>query len=138
MDALPDLDELRRQFTDRMTEFTSLHKRLQELSASATSPQRLVTATVGAQGEVTALKFHSDGYRSMAQSELEHVLLDTIKRARRHVMDQMKDLVGPLAPVGASIDDILEGRFDPVDLTSGQVFQPRQTPSPRDAYDEEE
>jgi DNA-binding protein YbaB len=137
MDAFPDLGVLRQQFTDRMAEFSSLHKRMQELSASATSPQRLLTATVGAQGEVTALKFHSDGYRSMAQSELEHVLLETIKRARQQVMDQMKELANPLAPAGVSIDDVLEGRFDPVDLTSGQVFQ-RATEVSRPGYDDEE
>jgi hypothetical protein len=73
----------------------------------------------------------------MAQSELENVLLETIKRARQQVMDQMKKLANPLAPAGVSIDDVLEGRFDPVDLTSGQVFQ-RATEDSRPGYDDEE
>ncbi|MFE3112038.1 YbaB/EbfC family nucleoid-associated protein [Kitasatospora indigofera] len=133
-----DVDKLRQQFNDRMAEFSSLHQRMQEMSASATSPKRLLTATVGAQGEVTALKFHSDGYRSMAPTELEHLILDTVGRARQQVMDSLKSLVAPLAPEGVSIDDVMEGRFEPVEFFSGDGF-PKRPGSARPAvYDDDE
>ncbi|MFF1870464.1 YbaB/EbfC family nucleoid-associated protein [Kitasatospora herbaricolor] len=133
-----DVDKLRQQFNDRMAEFSSLHQRMREISASATSAKRLLTVTVGAQGEVTALKFHSDGYRSMARPELEHLILDTIGRARSQVMDSLKSMVAPLAPEGVNIDDVMEGRFEPVDFLSGDGFPKQSGPARAGGYDDEE
>ncbi|MEV8100316.1 YbaB/EbfC family nucleoid-associated protein [Kitasatospora sp. NPDC085879] len=126
MDDFPslDLDELRERVESRMAEFSEMHQKMRALTASATSAQRLLTVTVGAQGEVTAVKFHSDGYRSMAPSELEHVVLDTVQRARTQVLDRVKGLVAPLAPEGLDIDDIMAGRIDPGQLTKSHLFTP--------------
>ncbi|PBC69550.1 YbaB/EbfC DNA-binding family protein [Streptomyces sp. TLI_235] len=143
MDDFPtlDLDEIRQRVESRMAEFSAMHQKMQQLSVSVTSAQHLLTVTVGAQGEVTALKFHSDGYRSMAPSELEHIVLDTLQRARRQVLDQAKALAAPLAPAGLDIDDIMAGRIDPAELTKNHVFDPaagwgrRGTAAPDDEED---
>ncbi|MFD9123292.1 YbaB/EbfC family nucleoid-associated protein [Kitasatospora sp. NPDC059571] len=142
MDDFPglDLDELRERVESRMAEFSAMHQKMQALSASATSARRLLTVTVGAQGEVTAVKFHSDGYRSMAPSELEHVVLDTVQRARAQVLEQVKGLVAPLAPAGLDIDDIMAGRLDPGQLAKDHVFTPGMAWGARDAgpFDDED
>ncbi|MET9016685.1 MULTISPECIES: YbaB/EbfC family nucleoid-associated protein [Streptomyces] len=64
------------------------------ISATATSKDRLVTATVDARGTLTELKFNSSRYRSMAPSELSAVLTDTIAKAQKDVTDQMKEIFG--------------------------------------------
>jgi hypothetical protein len=119
------IDELRAKFDNRMAELATMQKDMQALSASATSPQRLLTVTVGAQGEVTGVKFHSDGYRSMAQPELEHVILKTTQVARGKVMSKLKGLMAPLAPAGVDIDDLMEGRVAPGDLMANHDLSPK-------------
>src|SRR5215207_3543125 len=56
-------------------------QRVAAVSATVTSPQGLVTVTVGGQGEVRTLSFNSQDFRKMAPAELAHVVLETIDRA---------------------------------------------------------
>ncbi|MFF7415487.1 YbaB/EbfC family nucleoid-associated protein [Streptomyces lydicus] len=145
MDPFPELggfadlgiEEMRAKFDSRMSELAAMQQQLLKLSESATSPQRLLTVTVGSQGEVTALKFHSDGYRTMARTELEHVLLETVQSARAKVMVQMKKLMTPLVPAGVDMDALMEGRVTPGDIMARGDFGPRKITSSVDLDDEE-
>ncbi|GHJ46933.1 hypothetical protein Cs7R123_42750 [Catellatospora sp. TT07R-123] len=88
------------------------HRRMAAVSATMTSPQGLVTATVGAQGELRALTFNSQDYRRMAPAELARTVLDTVARARQSVLQQLLGEL-PEAPVGGlSVRDLMEGTAD--------------------------
>ncbi|MFD9287626.1 YbaB/EbfC family nucleoid-associated protein [Streptomyces sp. NPDC060030] len=67
---------------------------LSEISATATSKDRLVTATVDARGTLTELKFNSSRYRSMAPTELAALLAETISKAQEDVHGQMMETFG--------------------------------------------
>ncbi|MGW4757712.1 YbaB/EbfC family nucleoid-associated protein [Streptomyces chartreusis] len=125
-----DLGAIQRQFTAKMDEFSSTQEKLRSLSASATSPKRLLTVTVGAQGELTEVKFHTEAYRTMARAELEHTVMETIVRAREDVLAKMREVVSPLAPQGMSVDDIMSGRFDPGDITESWLSALGGEPAP--------
>jgi hypothetical protein len=87
-------------------------RRLREVSASATSPQGLVTIQVDAQGEVRAIVFNSKDYRTMAPAELAHVLVDTIGRARKSVVQQLVEVLPMTSFGGVSVPDMLGGQVD--------------------------
>ncbi|MFE5741376.1 YbaB/EbfC family nucleoid-associated protein [Streptomyces celluloflavus] len=82
---------------------------LAEVSATATSRDRMVSATVDAQGAVTGLKFHSTRYRSMAAAELSAALLDTIRQAQDEATAQVSQLLQPVMPGGLDLGDALGG-----------------------------
>jgi DNA-binding protein YbaB len=84
-----------REHQERMAEVTA---RLRTATASATSKDRMVTATVGPQGQVVSLSFHNSDYRSMASAELSAVLVEVLNRARadigERVIESMKAFTG--------------------------------------------
>ncbi|MGW1839033.1 YbaB/EbfC family nucleoid-associated protein [Streptomyces sp. BBFR2] len=139
LNGFPDLnvEDLQEKLRGRMDELTAVQRKMREMSASAASPQRLLTVTVGPQGETTGVTFHSDGYRKMARPELEHLILETTRSARAKVMTQMRELMTPMAPSGVDMDALLEGRLVPGDLL-GHVFSPRtEAPSPHPDEDDD-
>ncbi|MGW3652426.1 YbaB/EbfC family nucleoid-associated protein [Streptomyces sp. NPDC000878] len=83
---------------------------LREVSGTATSKDRLVSATVDARGSVTELKFHTTRYRAMAPTELSAVLLDTIGRAQREAAAHLEEVLGPVGPEDLEIDDVTSAR----------------------------
>ncbi|MFG2910189.1 YbaB/EbfC family nucleoid-associated protein [Kitasatospora sp. NPDC048286] len=64
-------------------------RRMQAMTAAATSKDRMVTAKVGPQGELLALNFHTTAYQSMAPAELSAVLKDVLNEARARMGDQL-------------------------------------------------
>lgn len=106
------LDELAAEYRRLREAAMEAQHRMQTATATATSTKGLVTAVVGAQGELQELKFHSRSYRDLPPAELAHVILDTVRRARESVLrDVMAVLPGNL-PGGLSPDDMLRGRVD--------------------------
>ncbi|MFE6054950.1 YbaB/EbfC family nucleoid-associated protein [Kitasatospora sp. NPDC056446] len=64
-------------------------RRMQAMTAAATSKDRMVTAKVGPQGELLALSFHTTAYQSMAPAELSTVLKDVLNEAKARMGDQI-------------------------------------------------
>ncbi|MFE6904681.1 YbaB/EbfC family nucleoid-associated protein [Streptomyces sp. NPDC057717] len=103
-------------------------KELRHVSITVRSKDRAVEATVGAQGELTALRFLDNKYRTMAASELAASVLESVGQAKtqmaRRVMETFKPFTEPstAAPelTGVDIDwakifgqDVLEDPQDP-------------------------
>lgn len=90
-------------------QFLAAQKKLRAASATSTSRDRLVTVTVDVRGNVTALRFNSAGYRSMDETDLAELIMDTMIKARAKVRSQARQVVEPLLPAGASFDEIAAG-----------------------------
>ncbi|UUU23654.1 YbaB/EbfC family nucleoid-associated protein [Streptomyces sp. DSM 40750] len=110
------LDEVQSQLDEALDRAGQAQEALTAVSGTATSKDRLVSATVDARGTVTDLKFHTTRYRTMAPSELSALLLDTIGRAQQEVMAQMDEVLGPIAPEDLEIGDVTSGRTELAEL----------------------
>lgn len=87
--------------------------RLATLTASATSPDGLVTAVVSGRGELCRLEFGTRRYRDLPPAELAHAIVETVALARRAVLSQLTaDL-----PIGPSTVDLMR-----VDVDLGRLL----------------
>ncbi|MEY9944413.1 YbaB/EbfC family nucleoid-associated protein [Kitasatospora sp. GAS1066B] len=101
------------------------HAKLQEMrkeylatTAEVTTKDRMVTAKVGAQGQVVSLTFHTTAYQAMAPAQLATVLTDLLNEARAKVgekltkpterLDGVQDLLRLSVPGGAELHALLE------------------------------
>ncbi|MFC0596805.1 YbaB/EbfC family nucleoid-associated protein [Streptomyces palmae] len=111
---------LEERLAEALAEFEETRSRLDQAAAEAarisvtvTAKDRSVEATVGAQGELTNLRFPTSRYRTMAPAELANTLMATIASARAQAASRLMEVYRPFGPVpGLSTD--AEGGFAPV------------------------
>ncbi|MGQ4516490.1 YbaB/EbfC family nucleoid-associated protein [Streptomyces sp. DW26H14] len=116
-DLLADYRTAREQAVD-------VRRRINEIEATATAPRRSVKVTVGAQGQVTALEFPTNAFRTMAPKELSKVIVSTLEQARAKALEQvMESAIGPL-PGGLTPDALARGDIDPRSLLPEDVHLP--------------
>ncbi|NBM20622.1 YbaB/EbfC family nucleoid-associated protein [Streptomyces sp. GC420] len=119
---------LEERLAEALAEFEETRVRLDEaaaeasrISATVTAKDRSVEATVGAQGEVTNLRFPTSRYRTMAPAELANAVMTTIAAARSQAASQLLDIYRPFGPVPGLSPDA-EGGFAPVEWE--ELFAP--------------
>ncbi|MEV8095067.1 YbaB/EbfC family nucleoid-associated protein [Kitasatospora sp. NPDC085879] len=78
-------------------------KELEAATASATSKDRLVTATVGAQGQVVSLVFHTDAYRTMAPTELGAAITEVLNTARADLGERIATRMTAFSGLGEAL-----------------------------------
>ncbi|GAA4532631.1 YbaB/EbfC family nucleoid-associated protein [Amycolatopsis samaneae] len=104
---------LQEQLNQAIAELTEQQKAIEDCqrhlagqSTSARSKDRMVSATVDAQGGLSKLEFHDTRYRSMAPAELADVVTRVIEQARRDMFGQVTSTLQPhlrgLADLNAS------------------------------------
>ena len=98
------------EFEKAKRDFKTAQTSVQETYGEARSKNRIVSAKVDARGDITELRFHTTGYKSMSPPELSKLILDTIKEARGSVMTQVQDVMKDFMPPGMS--DPMSGNFD--------------------------
>ncbi|MGW6391740.1 YbaB/EbfC family nucleoid-associated protein [Streptomyces sp. NPDC055103] len=124
---------LEERLAEALAEFEETRTRLDEAAAEAarisvtvTAKDRTVEATVGAQGELTQLRFPTNRYRTMAPAELASIVMGTIAAARSQAASRLLDVYRPFGPVPGLNPDA-EGGFAPVEWD--ELFAPlRQDP----------
>ncbi|MBW5483108.1 YbaB/EbfC family nucleoid-associated protein [Streptomyces bambusae] len=67
----------------------AVRRDLDAATASVTSKDRMVSATVGPQGQVVSLTFHTKAYQAMAPAELSAALLTVLNDARARMGAQV-------------------------------------------------
>ncbi|MFF1908935.1 YbaB/EbfC family nucleoid-associated protein [Kitasatospora sp. NPDC058218] len=80
-----------------------MQKEMNELTASVTSKDRMVTVKVGSQGQVVSMTFHTNDYREMAPAELAKVLTDSLNEARAAVGEQVAERIGRFDGMGETL-----------------------------------
>lgn len=103
-------DELEKKLAAANAELESVQaavaeaeRQLTVFSSSVLSKDGSVEVTVGAQGELTALRFLDGKYRSMSASQLANAVLDTVQEARSHHARAVRDLFEPLTRPSESV-----------------------------------
>jgi DNA-binding protein YbaB len=106
------LEESLALYNRRREELGDLQRKMSEVSATVTAPRRVVTVTMGHDGEIRDLKFPTAAFKNMTSTELATVVRTTINDARTAVFDQMAELLAPMMPPGLAAGDVVRGKAD--------------------------
>ena len=109
-------DRIEQLFEDYQRQRDSLaqtQRRMSEISASASSPRREVTVTVGQNGVMTDIQFAGSGYRRMAPADLTAAILATYADAKEEALRQAADILAPLLPPGLDASALVRGQAGP-------------------------
>ncbi|MFF9347595.1 YbaB/EbfC family nucleoid-associated protein [Streptomyces sp. NPDC014734] len=113
-EALAEFEETRAKLGEAAAEAA-------RISATVMARDRSVEATVGAQGELTKLRFPTARYRTMAPAQLADVLMTTIGAARAQAATQLAELYRPFGPI-PGMDQDAAGGF--AELDWNELFAP--------------
>ena len=72
-----------------------------------------MAATVDGTGRLTELKFHTEGYRSMAPAELSAAIVEVVGRAQQQMASRVAQVYGAFAPEGIDTETAMRGGLDP-------------------------
>jgi DNA-binding protein YbaB len=94
-------------------------KRLSAASYTGRSKDRTVEVTVGAQGEMTRVKFVGEKHRSLSGAELGAAVLEAAQRARAHMAEAMLSTFRPLTE---QTEAIRRGRSSTMGVNWDRIF----------------
>ncbi|MGI8720964.1 MAG: YbaB/EbfC family nucleoid-associated protein [Geodermatophilaceae bacterium] len=112
-------EELQGRFEKLATEGPQLQERARTIQVTEKSPDGLISATVGARGELIRLDLDPRIYRRPDSRELADTITETIKAAGEKAQDQVLEVFEPLVPreemqlhVDGNIEGVLERMAD--------------------------
>jgi DNA-binding protein YbaB len=107
---LPEqIEQAMGRLKDHRARMEEVRAELRAASASVTSKDRMVTASVGPQGQVVSLTFHTTAYRSMAPAELAGVLVDVLNEARARIGEQVVETMRSVSGIGEVLRHSMTG-----------------------------
>jgi DNA-binding protein YbaB len=119
-----NVEMLRDEYERQVTNLGEMHRRLKEISATAVSPRRELSVTVGNQGVITEVKFLTSVYRRLAKNELSELVMRTITEAREKAIEQTAEVMAPMLPPGLNAKDLLTGAADVAQLAPDESRLP--------------
>lgn len=102
-------DQRIRELTDAVRE---LRRGMREITATADSPDGLISATVGARGELLELELNPRIYREPDSQRLAADITEVIKQAVAEAQREVFELVRVFLPDGAEFGEV-DLDFDP-------------------------
>lgn len=103
------VENLVTEYQQQRDTLAGLHRKMQELSASATSPRREVTVAVGPHGVLTDIQFPTKAHRRLTSAELSALVTATYTQAREQVADKAAALLAPMLPEGLDAHSLVRG-----------------------------
>jgi len=110
-DHRAQVDELLADYRRSRDQLADVQRDLAGISASATSPDGAVTATVGAQGVLTGLELTDAAYR-LRPAQLAELVLRTARLAAAEAAERTYRVLGPVLPAGADPEALVRGTAD--------------------------
>ncbi|GAA0241744.1 YbaB/EbfC family nucleoid-associated protein [Saccharothrix mutabilis subsp. mutabilis] len=110
-DHRAQVDELLADYRRSRDQLASVQRDLAKVSASATSPDGSVTATVGAQGTLTDLELTDAAYR-MRPAQLAQVIVRTTQEATAKAAERSYRAMAPVLPAGTDPEALVRGTAD--------------------------
>lgn len=108
-------EQLQARFDKLSTEAPAIQAQARAVQVTEKSPDGLISATVGARGELIRLDLDPRIYRRPDSRELADSITDTIKAAAAKAQDTVLDLFEPLVPrnemaehMSGNLEDVLE------------------------------
>lgn len=106
------LNDMLAEIQKQREELMRFQRGVPEISGSARSKRRQVSAVVDARGDLVELKFHGSAFRSLASAELANIIVETIRDARAEAHRQLWDVVGESFPGGTGFAELVSGDYD--------------------------
>lgn len=103
------IESLFEEYQRQRNSLTELQQRMRAISASATSPRREVTVTVGQGGILTDIRFPTSAYRRLTPADLTAVIMQTYAEAKERVMDEAAAILAPMLPDGVDAAALVRG-----------------------------
>lgn len=103
------VESLLAEYQRQRNRLTELQETMRGLSATATSPRREVSVTVGQNGVVTDIQFPTGAYRRLTPNDLTRLLMATYAEAKDDVMDQAASVLQPMLPDGLDAAALVRG-----------------------------
>jgi DNA-binding protein YbaB len=100
------MTEAMRELRDKQGEIASALGKLHEATATATSKDRVLTATVDGQGKLTELAFNGKRWREMAPKELGAKIVEVVAEAQEQAARKTSELMGGLVPSGFDLEQL--------------------------------
>jgi DNA-binding protein YbaB len=109
MDFNERIEHLFQEYERQRSSLTTMQQKMREISASATSPRREVTVTVGQNGVVTDVTFPTGAYKRLTPAELTAVIMQTYAEAKEQVMELAAEVLAPVLPEGMDAHALVRG-----------------------------
>ncbi|MEJ2854605.1 MULTISPECIES: YbaB/EbfC family nucleoid-associated protein [unclassified Saccharothrix] len=126
------VDELLADYRRSRDQLASVQRDLAKVTASATSPDGTVTATVGAQGALTDLELTDAAYR-LRPAQLAQVIVRTTQEAAARAAERTYRAMAPVLPAGTDPEALVRGTAD---LRPEEIVPP--APKRRPVVDDDE
>jgi DNA-binding protein YbaB len=104
------LERLFEEYQRQRDNLGNMQRRMAEISASATSPRREVTVTVGQNGVLTDIQFANGAYRRMTPSDLTAVVMSTFNEAKEAALEEAARILAPMLPDGVDAGAMVRGK----------------------------
>ncbi|MFL6145776.1 MAG: YbaB/EbfC family nucleoid-associated protein [Labedaea sp.] len=111
-DHQAQVDELLADYRRGRDQLASVHQALARVRESASSPDALVTATVGAGGTLIGLSIDEAAYREHSPQRLAALIVETTSAAAAKAVRVSTELVAPVLPAGSDPAALLGGTAD--------------------------
>ncbi len=95
-----DLERMKAEMAEAHASIADVEAQLNELSASVVSKDRLISATVDAQGVISSLKLTGQSWREMSAKELSSKIIDVVTQAQEEVRQRSTELFAGVTPAG--------------------------------------
>ncbi|MBM7770084.1 hypothetical protein JOD54_000288 [Actinokineospora baliensis] len=111
-DHRAQVEDLLADYRRGRDQLAEVHRALAAIRETATSDCGVVTATVSAQGALTALDLRDDAYRVYRPADLAAVIVRTIAAADALAASAAGHAVAPVLPAGTDPEALLRGTAD--------------------------
>jgi DNA-binding protein YbaB len=98
------LEELMDEYSKQAERLRQMRYDLDQVSATATRPDGLVTVEIGPRGQVRDIVLDPRVYRKLDSGELSRAIMALIGEATADVSAQMKKIMTPFMPEGLSYE----------------------------------
>jgi hypothetical protein len=112
VDHRAQVDELLAEYRRSREQLGAVHRTLATIQESATSADGLVTATVGAHGQLVGLVIVESAYRKLRPHELAQRIVELTAAATAKVTRAASEAIAPVLPRGTDPEALLRGTAD--------------------------
>ena len=107
-----EMTDAMRGLREKQEQIAAAMGSLQETTASATTKDRTIKATVDGQGRLTELAFNGQRWRDLAPKELGAKIVEVVADAQRQAAASVNELMGGLVPAGVDLERLRDAGPD--------------------------
>jgi DNA-binding protein YbaB len=104
------IESLFQEYEKQRSSLTEMQAKMSALSATAVSPRREVSVTVGQNGVLTDIQFPSSAHKRLTTADLTKMIMETYAEAKDQVMNQAAAVLAPMLPDGLDAQKLVRGQ----------------------------